>query len=335
MALPRVQGRAEGARTVKSASKSATSAATKVSGGRHPPVDALVVIAKTRESFERAVDEHWYHLPLSKAPPALQAGQVQTVAFYLPKAFGADAFHVTYAASLLTATIMTRRELFPHEPDHKRADERYVRLALGEVERLPHPIPSLRWRRIVVIPTTQAKLEAATEINDLFHASPLEDRVWDALKAGGLPAEREYFVPGDRNGMYALDFAIFGQQRNLDVECDGDQYHATPSRARADNRRNNFLTSRGWSVLRFDTTHIREELPEVMTRIRAAIRDCGGLAPSATTPAPAATPPRQPALWPATEPGGYLPATRSARRKRTRAPRKGPSRAPAEQPALW
>ncbi|HEY7984418.1 MAG TPA: DUF559 domain-containing protein, partial [Ktedonobacterales bacterium] len=260
---------------MKAVIRPATRAARKVAESRHPPVDAMVVFVKDHPSFARVVDERWYHLPLNKAPAALRAGQVQTVAFYLPKSFGVDAFHVSYAAPLLATTTMPRRALFPLEPEHARADVPYLRLSLGEVERLPHPIPSRRLRRIVVIATTQAKLEAAAEINDLYHASPLEDRVWGALKAAGLPAEREYFVPGDRNGMYALDFALFGQQRNLDIECDGDLYHANPASARGDNRRNNFLTSRGWSVLRFDTTHIREELPEVMARIHAAIRDCG------------------------------------------------------------
>ncbi len=314
---------------MKAAARSAPRATARVADSRHPPVDALVAIARTRESFARAVDEHWYHLPLDKAPPALRAGQVQTVAFYLPGSFGAEAFQVTYAAPLLATATMTRRELFPHEPDHPRAGVEYMRLSLGEVERLPRPIPSQRLRRIVVFTTTRAKLEAATEINDLFHASPLEDRVWDELKQGGVAAEREYFVPGDRNGMYALDFAIFGQQRNLDVECDGDLYHATPSRARYDNRRNNFLTSRGWSVLRFDTAHIREDLPTVMAQIHAAIRDCGGLAPKA--PAPASPMPQQPALWADTGP----PATRRPRDKHTPRRHKGPPRPLAEQPSLW
>jgi very-short-patch-repair endonuclease len=313
------------------------SATKRADGGRFPAPDALVVIANTRESFARAVDEHWYHLPLSKAPPALLSGHVRTVAFYLPKVFGADAFHVTYAAPLLAATTMTRRGLFPHEPDHPRASMEYMRLTLGEVERLPHPIPSRRWRRIVVCSTTLAKLEAATEINDLFHASPLEDTVWGELKRGGVPAEREYFVPGDRHGMYALDFAIFGQQRNLDIECAGDQYLATPIRARYDNRRNNFLTSRGWSVLRFDTTHIREELPEVMAQIHSAIRDCGGLAPYPQTPAPAVPTPLQPGLWAEADGGSSVtpPPATFARAKRPRKQRKGPPRAPAEQPSLW
>ncbi|HEV2239176.1 MAG TPA: DUF559 domain-containing protein [Ktedonobacterales bacterium] len=320
---------------MKADSQPATRATRQTAESRHPPVDAVVVFVKDHPSFARVVDEHWYHMPLDKAPPALRGGQVQIVAFYLPKSFGVDAFHVTYAAPLLAATAMTRRALFPRESAHPRAEVPYLRLSLGEVERLPHPIPSRRLRRVVVIATTRAKLEAAAEINDLFHASPLEDRVWGALKAEGLSAEREYFVPGDRNGMYALDFALFGQERNLDIECDGDRYHANPSRARGDNRRNNFLTSRGWSVLRFDTTNIRDELPAVMAQIHAAIRDCGGLALASVPPAATAALPAQPALWEPTEPLHYPPARRPSRRKRPRVARKGPPHAPAEQPSLW
>jgi very-short-patch-repair endonuclease len=322
---------------MKASTTAATRAAPRASGAGHPAVDALVAFVKDGATFERVVDERWYHLPLSKAPPALRAGQIQTIAFYLPKSFGADAFHVTYAAPLLATTILPRRALFPHEPDHPRAEVEYLRLSLGAMERLPRPIPSRRLRRIVVFVTTLAKLETATEINDLFHASPLEDRVWNELKQGGVPAEREYFVPGDRNGMYALDFAIFGQQRNLDVECDGDLYHATPTQARYDNRRNNFLTSRGWSVLRFDTTHIREELPAVMAQIQVAIHDCGGLAPSPHAPEPQAPATRQPALWSEADAGAAAspPSGGKPRRKRPRAARKGLLRGHAGQPALW
>jgi very-short-patch-repair endonuclease len=246
--------------------------------GDHPPVDALVAIVQWRVDFERIQTEGWYRVPVASAPAPLLTGQIRMVAFYLPKTFREMAWQVRWAAPLLGTDVMARRALLPSEPFHKRADELYLRLALGPLRTLPQPIPSRRLRRIVFIPTTLAKLETATEINDLFHASPIEDTLWQALKGEGIEAEREYFVPGDRDGRYALDFAIFGQERNLDVECDGDAYHANPTRAKYDNRRNNFLTGRGWSVLRFTTEQIREELPDVLTQVHAALKSCGGVA---------------------------------------------------------
>jgi len=224
---------------------------------------------------------------------------------------------------LLGTTKITRRELLPEEPAHARSDHVYVRLALGPLAPLPRPIPSRRLRRIVFIPTTRAKLETAGEINDLFHASPLEVIVWQALKAEGLQPKREYYVPGDLKGMYALDFALFGQRRNLDIECDGDAYHLSRASARYDNRRNNFLTSRGWSVLRFTSAQIAEELPDVMYQVRTAVKDCGGMA--AAPEAGVATPARvwQPGLWGASTEGARdltprLPTPRKARPATTR-----------------
>lgn len=263
----------------------------------HPPVDALVAIAPRRADLERARLQRWYRIPQDKAPEVLLAGQIATIAFYLPKEFGDDAFHVRWHAPLLGFTTHTRQDLLPDEPRHPRATAPYLRLELGPLEPLPRPIPSRRLRRIAFIPTTRAKLAMATEINDLYHASPLEDALWHALKAEGYEPEREYFVPADRAARYALDFAIFGRQRNLDIECDGDTYHINRDRAPYDNQRNNFLTSRGWSILRFTTAQLIHELPDVMAQVRSTVKSCGGEFSPPPAVAPAPDPLWQPALW--------------------------------------
>jgi very-short-patch-repair endonuclease len=290
---------------------------------KHPPVDALVAIVRTRADFEHIRAGRWYRVPAASAPAALLGGQVRTLAFYLPKAFGEYAWQVYWTAPLLQTSVAPRRQLLPNEPNHRRADEPYLRLELGPLGHLPRPIRSRRLRRIVFIPTTAAKLEDAEEINDLFHASPLEDTVWTALKAEGVEAEREFFVPGDRSGRYALDFAIFGQERNLNIECDGDAYHTDPVKSRHDNRRNNFLATRGWSVLRFTSAQIREELPDVLYQIRSAVKSCGGVARMESSGAPSPAPLRQPALWDASLAAGH---DVTPRRRATRAvspPRSG------------
>jgi very-short-patch-repair endonuclease len=275
------------------------SSATVLAEPRHPPVDALVAVVPKRADFRRMQTEGWYRVPVAKAPAPLLAGNVHVLAFYLPRVFGDDAWQVRWTAPLLASEIQSRRELLPDESAHPRAGDLYLRLSLGALSALPRPIPSRRLRRISFIATTRAKLETAVEINDLFHASPIEDLVWQALKEKGIEAEREYFVDGDNRGRYALDFAVFGQQRNLDVECDGDAYHANPTSARYDNNRNNFLTAHGWSVLRFTTAQVREELPKVVAQVRSTLQTCGGQAclPPADPPE---EPPNllwQPALW--------------------------------------
>ena len=85
------------------------------------------------------------------------------------------------------------------------------------------------------IPTSLGRLLRATEINDLFHTSPIEDQLYDALRGGGLFAERQYLVrvyepraPRDSTG-YMLDLALFCRDGNLAIECDGRTYHSSPA----------------------------------------------------------------------------------------------------------
>ncbi len=53
-------------------------------------------------------------------------------------------------------------------------------------------------------------------------------------------AERQEFITANGND-YALDFAFYCQAGKLDVETDGDTWHADPARIPEDNRRDNDL----------------------------------------------------------------------------------------------
>ncbi len=59
-----------------------------------------------------------------------------------------------------------------------------------------------------------------------------------------IPAEREkeFLTAGKSN--YALDFAVYCVDKSIDIETDGDAYHANPEKAGYDNRHNNNLTAR-------------------------------------------------------------------------------------------
>lgn len=296
-----------------------TTPETAIAARVHPPADALVALVKSRRDFRCAADDGWYRIPRDKAPTELLEGRIQRLAFYLPKQFGDDAWQVRWVARITDIREVARRDLLPDEAQHPRADAPYLKIELGPLGQLARPIPSRRLRRIIFIPTTWRKLQRAREINDLFHASPWEDALWDTLKAERIAAEREYFVPGDNSGRYALDFAVFGQTRNLDIECDGDQYHITRERARHDNARNNFLTARGWSVLRYSAGTLRDEMPRVVREVHTAIKDCGGLTPA--QPAAPAAPDLlwQAPLWaPALAGGHTVNPHRPARRSRPR-----------------
>ncbi len=224
--------------------------------------EVLVAILNNLLDFAVARDQHWYRIPVGSAHKWLKGRwPPQWLAFYQTKIFGSEAFAVNYYARVLDVRQVRRWQLFPDQPHDEKGRRRYYQLILEPLRRLPKPILSRRWRRIVFIPTTWQKFSSAGEINDLYDESPLEDYLWAELKRLQISAERQEFVPvKDRS--YALDFAIYCTSGKIDVETDGDTWHADPERIPLDNLRDNDLETTGWRVLRFNTTHIREKMAE-------------------------------------------------------------------------
>jgi hypothetical protein len=156
------------------------------------------------------------------------------LAFYQTKVFGDEKWAVNYYGQVCSIQIVSRKQLFPNEPRNPKSDRRYYQVHLEGLERLAQPILSRRFRRIVFIPTTWNKLCNAVEINDLYDDSPLEDRLWAELKRLEIAAERQFAVRIGQ-GWYFLDFALFCVERPIDVETDGDSWHADRDRIPEDN----------------------------------------------------------------------------------------------------
>ena len=240
--------------------------------------ELLVAILNEPRDYHLARDEHWYRIPVESVTKLLKdRWPPRRLAFYQTKIFEEEAYSVRYYADVTHIRKASRRDLFPYEPEGKKSAKTYYQLALGPLQHLPQPIFSRRARRITFIPSKWDKFTAAVEINDLYHGSPLEDRLWAALKRRRIPAEREeYLTAGKRN--YALDFAVYCVDKNIDIETDGDAYHANPEKAGYDNRRNNNLTAAGWQVLRFNTLQINEEIESYcIPEITRTINNLGGL----------------------------------------------------------
>ena len=242
---------------------------------RYPRPDVLVAIMNNRHDFAIAGREHWYRIPCRSAPQALDSAR--WLAFYHTSDFGAAKWAVHFVARVHGIDRVLRRDLLPDEPNHSRADEPYFRVRIGPLEQLDHPVASARGRRVVFIPTTLTKLRAAHELNDLFHESPLEDRLWYALRAEEVSVERQYYV-AESGTTYCLDFAVFCLRGNLDVECDGDTWHLRPETVVEDNARNNFLARLGWHVLRFSSRELTEpRVASTVGQIRATAERLGGI----------------------------------------------------------
>ena len=224
--------------------------------------EVLVAIMNNPLDLAIARDEHWYRIPVYSVAKRLEdRWPPRWLAFYQTKVFGDEAYAVNYHARVLDVRPVFRWQLFPKEPRDAKGQQRYYQLMLSPLERLPRPIVSRRWRRIIFIPTTWRKFVNAVEINDLYDESPLEDRLWAEFKRLEISAERQEFVPV-KERFYALDFAIYCGSGKIDVETDGDTWHADPERIPLDNLRDNDLETVGWRVLRFNTYHIQEEMAE-------------------------------------------------------------------------
>lgn len=236
---------------------------------------ALVGIVPRKSLWPIIQNERWYHIPVESSPRNILG--VEYVAFYFPSVFGKKLkYQVLYYAQVLNIGIVKRVQLFPDEPKHPKKDEDYYQFRLGKIKELPQPIPSRRWRRIVHIPTTLQKLFTAKEINDLYDTSPLEEKMYRALRRKKINPERQMYVYLGKQ-TYCLDFCIFCQKANIDLECDGERYHTLPEAFATDRLRNNQLTSLGWHVLRFSSREIYRNLGNCLTITERTIHTLNGL----------------------------------------------------------
>jgi hypothetical protein len=169
----------------------------------HASDRVLVAIMNNRRDFEIARDEGWYRIPQKHAPPS--ATEAAVLAFYFTKAFADDKWSVRWYGPVRGHELARRRDLFPGEADHPRADEVYYKLQLGPLIELERPIPSLRWRRVNFIETSWDRFTAAEEVNDLYTSGA--DGLFVTLKDEGFWPEREFEVC-EEGVDYVVDLAI-------------------------------------------------------------------------------------------------------------------------------
>ncbi|MBI3909728.1 MAG: DUF559 domain-containing protein [Armatimonadetes bacterium] len=246
--------------------------------------DVLVALLPQPRDLLLAQERGWYRVRSRELAGRIKGGlrQFTDLAFYQPDSFGPERRCVRYYAPIRGLSHARRIELLPEEIAHPRAQQLYLRIDLGPLESLPQPIPSARGRRILFIPTSWERVAAAEDINDLFIGSPIEDQLYRQLRAAGLLPEREYHVQVSGHSQrrarhYFLDFAIFCRQRNLDIETDGDTWHARRETIRADNERDNLLQASLWHVMRFNTAQLQDRLDTTVGVVREAVNKYGGV----------------------------------------------------------
>jgi len=243
-----------------------------------------VLIALLREKSDLAIlQKHgWYRIPVASAP---RRWPPKWLAFYQQKCFKEEAFRVHRYGEVADIQVVARSELFPNEFESAKSGQLYYKLTFKSLEVLDRPIPSLRPRRLVFIPTTWEKFSHAEQINDLFDESPLEDALWQHFKRLLIQAERQWELIAAEEQRYFLDFALFCAKAPLAVETDGDTWHTVPDRANQDYIRQNAIESRGWHVLRFNSNEIREKMQTYcLPEIQKTINKQGGLSDEGLVP---------------------------------------------------
>jgi very-short-patch-repair endonuclease len=238
--------------------------------------DTLIALLKYENDLEIALKQKWYRIPVKTAPKMVRDERLKYLALYQPKAFKENAFQIRWVGEVRDISIVKRKELLPEETGHPRSEEDYYRIELTELHPLSHPIISQRKRRMLFITTTFGRFQQAHEINDLFFESPIEERMWDALKKESIDAERQYWMETPE-GNFFLDFAIFSKERNIDVECNGDTHHTGAQDVKRDKRRNNILESKGWAVFRYTAEEIMHHITKCICQLKETVNRYGGL----------------------------------------------------------
>lgn len=113
--------------------------------------EVLVAIMNKKADFAVLQEQKWYRIPVDSAP---RRWPPQWMAFYQTKEFEHEAFAVNYYGRVHNIGIVKRCDLFPNEIRSARSEREYWQIRLDSLERLERPIYSVRWRRIVFIPTT-------------------------------------------------------------------------------------------------------------------------------------------------------------------------------------
>lgn len=139
----------------------------------------LVAVINNPRDLEIARVLGWYRIPLRFSPKVVA---VDYLAFYQTAAFGGEKWRIQYIAPVNGHELTTRGALLRDERDHPRAKDEYFKIQIGPLERLPHPIPAGKWRRITFFYTTGEYLREAKTINDLIVRSDERQTLWRALR---------------------------------------------------------------------------------------------------------------------------------------------------------
>jgi hypothetical protein len=153
-----------------------------------PEDRVLVGVINRKRDLVAARDEHWYRIPQARMPNGIYA---EYIGFFLSGAFKELNGAVHYYAQRRGLELAYRRDLLPKEKKHKRADDVYYKVQLGELIGKVPPIRNTGRRSISFIYTTWDRFVKAQTIGDLYSkADYFVDRIYHALRDTGVRPQR-------------------------------------------------------------------------------------------------------------------------------------------------
>lgn len=204
----------------------------------------------------------WYRVPLAFLPKR----RFRYLAFYQPAAFGRHGKRIAYYAEVLGRRVVRRLALLPREPRHPHARDRYVKITVGKLHALPHPVRNITPRRVSFGFTTLKKLLSARNLLALYDVPPTEELVRRGLRRAGIRALPEFPVSiGNRR--FRLDFAVMRRGRRIAIECDNEKAHAGKAQRGRDRIKERYLRRAGWRVIRLKERDIILDLDACMKKV--------------------------------------------------------------------
>ncbi|GGE61619.1 endonuclease domain-containing protein [Priestia taiwanensis] len=118
---------------------------------------------------------------------------------------------------------------------------------------------------ILIVYTMYGKYDNGEALERLKGNSYIETRLYQSLEQQGYPVRSQTYC-----GPYRIDLTLYDW---LAIECDGKAYHSTPEQKAHDSKKNHYLRSQGWTVLRFTGSKIHNDLPGVLHKIEKTIHE--------------------------------------------------------------
>ncbi len=205
-----------------------------------------------------------YRIPIEFEP----AQDFEIIAFYESSNIFDFKGKIQYYASVKNVEYVSAKEISKEfdikDPQHKD----YLLYSLGKIMKLEEPIINNEKMRISFYYTTLKKIKESSTINQLFNIPAIEEIVKVMLDELNIDYKREYILRINKEKFYRLDFAIFINNRKIDIECDGEKWHSIKAQRQKDRVRDNDLISFDWEVIRLKEKFIINKKSECIELLK-------------------------------------------------------------------